>query len=106
MERLLELARTTIKQYRAEEVKREIFLDCDLFGRDVVTLICETDSVDLLEDNYIEKLADEAWDGPTRVDRSPFWLNTSYSALKAFSYSNESLKALSFLEPCKKHKIA
>ena len=63
--RLLELARTTIKQYRAEEVKREIFLDCDLFGRDVVTLICETDSVDLLEDYYIEKLADEAWDGPT-----------------------------------------
>ena len=87
-------------------MKREIFLDCDLFGRDVVTLICETDSVDLLEDNYIEKLVDEAWDGPTRVDRSPFRLNTSYSALKAFSYSNESLKALSILEPCKKHKIA
>ena len=37
-------------------MKREIFIDCDLEGRDVVTLICETDSVDLFEDIYVEKI--------------------------------------------------
>ena len=55
--------------------------DTDLKGRDVVSLISLNHAVDLFEHNYIEKLADEAWDGPTRVNRSLLWLNTSWIAL-------------------------
>ena len=33
-------------------------------GREVITLICESGNVELLSDSFIEKLADELWDGP------------------------------------------
>lgn len=53
----------------------------------MVTIICENEAVDLLEHKYIEKLADEVWDGPKRINRSLFFLNTSVIALKCLGDS-------------------
>ena len=57
----------------------------DLNGRDVIALISLNKIVDLFEHKYIEKLADEEWDGPNRVNRSLLWLNTSCIALSSLS---------------------
>ena len=35
-----------------------------------MTLVSLTEVIDLFEHKYIEKLADEAWNGPTRANRS------------------------------------
>ena len=56
--------------------------DTDLKGRDVITLICQNNLVELLGHPYIEKLADEVWDGPQRVDRSLFRHSTAWRAVK------------------------
>lgn len=55
---MVELARRILLLERREEMVRLILTDCDLKGRDVVTLICQTQAVDLFEHQYIEKLAD------------------------------------------------
>ncbi len=41
-----------------EERARATLTDVDFTGRDVISLICENDLIDLLEHRYIEKLAD------------------------------------------------
>ena len=46
---------------------RNILTDTDLRGRELLTLICETEVIELLSHPFIEKLADEVWDGPTLV---------------------------------------
>ena len=56
--------------------------DTDLQGRDVITLICQCNLVELLSHPYIEKLADAVWDGPQRVDRSLFRHSTAWRAVK------------------------
>ena len=53
---------------KTEEQARLTFTDTDFKERDLVTIICEMEAVDLLEHKYIEKLADEVWDGPFRVE--------------------------------------
>ena len=80
---LIELARRVILLYKGENETRGLLTDIDLKGRDVVSLISLNHAVDLFEHKYIEKLADEAWDGPTRVNRSLLWLNTSWIALNS-----------------------
>ena len=81
-----------LKIERSEEKSRLALTDFDLKGRDVVTLICENDIVDLLDHKYIEKLADEVWDGPQRVERSLFWLNSSYIAIQESFESGDQLE--------------
>ena len=66
---------------RSEEKTRLVLTDTDLKGRDVLTIITENKEIELLEHKYVEKLADEVWDGPIRVERSPFWLCSSGIAL-------------------------
>ena len=68
---------------RGESETRGVLTDTDLKGRDVVSLVSLNKTVDLFEHKYIEKLADEAWDGPNRVNRSLLWLNTSWIALSS-----------------------
>ena len=56
----------------------------------MVTIICENNAIDLLDQKYVEKLADEVWDGPYRVERSPLWLcSSAISIQSAFEPSNE-----------------
>ena len=57
----------------------------------MLSLISLNQAVDLFEHKYIEKLADEAWDGPSRVNRSLLWLNTSWIALSYLLEPSESL---------------
>ena len=66
-----------LKKERSEEKTRLVLTDTDLNGRDLLTIICENEEIELLSHRYVEKLADESWDGPFRVERSPFWLCTS-----------------------------
>lgn len=54
-----------------------------------MTIICENNEIELLDHKYVEKLADEVWDGPSRVERSPLWLCSSAIALEA-CFSNSS----------------
>ena len=68
---------------RSEEKTRLVLTDTDLKKRDVITIICENNEVDLLDHKYVEKLADEVWDGPYRVERSPLWLCTSAIAIES-----------------------
>ena len=58
----------------------------------MVTIICENNDIDLLEHKYVEKLADEVWDGPFRVERSPLWLCSSAIALGCLLESSSSLE--------------
>ena len=45
------------------------------------------EAVDLLSHPFIEKLADEVWDGPVRVERSLLWFSTSRNIIiQAFNY--------------------
>ena len=84
------MATRILKVERSEEKTRLALTDFDIKGRDVVTLICETNEVGLFDHPYIEKLADEVWDGPYQVERSPLWLNSSYIAIgEAFESSYE-----------------
>ena len=76
------LAKRILKIERSEEKTRLVLTDTDLDGRDVLTIICENKVIELLEHKYVEKLADEMWDGPFRVERSPFWLSTSAIAIR------------------------
>ena len=78
---LVELAKCILSLQRKEEKTRLTLTDTDFKGRDTVTIVCENEALDLLENKYIEKLADEVWDGPNRVTRSLFFLNTSVTAL-------------------------
>lgn len=55
--------------------------DTDLKGREVLTLICESEAVELLSHHFIEKLADEVWDGPARVERNLLWFSTPWIAI-------------------------
>ena len=66
---------------KGEEKTRLTLTDADLTGRDVMTLISETNEIELFNHKYVEKLADEVWDGPYRVERSPLWLCSSAIAL-------------------------
>ena len=68
---------------RSEEKTRLVLTDTDLKKRDVITIICENNEVDLLDHKYVEKLADEVWDGPYRVERSPLWLCSSAIAISS-----------------------
>lgn len=58
----------------SEEKTRLVLTDTDLKGRDVLTTITEDKEIEIQEHKYVEKLADEVWDGPFRVKHSPFWL--------------------------------
>ena len=81
MKSLSLLARRILKMERSEEKTRLVLTDTDLEGRDVITIICENKEIELLEHKYVEKLADEMWDGPFRIERSPLWLCSSVVAL-------------------------
>ena len=47
----------------------------------MITIICDNSLVELLEHSYIEKLADEMWDGKARVERSLMASSTSWRAI-------------------------
>ena len=81
METLSQLARRILMMEPSEEKTRLALTDTDLEGWDALTIICEKDEVELLGHKYAEKLADEVWDGPYRVERSPLWLCSSAIAL-------------------------
>lgn len=38
--------------------------------------------MELLSHHFVEKLADEVWDGPDRVERQLLWFSTSWLALQ------------------------
>ena len=88
---LLELAKRVLLLEKGEDETRAVLTDTDLRGRDVISLISLNEAVDLFEHKYIEKLADEAWDGPTRVERSLLSLNTSSIALSSLLEPTHSL---------------
>ena len=88
---LSQLATRILKLERSEEKSRLALTDTDLEGRDVLTIICENNEIELLEHKYVEKLADEMWDGPFRVERSPFWLCTSALAIEKVFCPSEAL---------------
>ena len=50
---LTHLARSILAIQRREEEARATLTDVDLRGRDVITLICETQVIDLLENKYV-----------------------------------------------------
>ena len=77
---------------KGEEKTRLTLTDSDLTGRDVMTLISETNEIELFDHKYVEKLADEVWDGPYRVERSPLWLCSSAIALSTIFLSSDSLE--------------
>ena len=81
IKQLLELAHEILNLQREEDDIRNILTDTDLKGREVITMICETEALDLLSHKFVEKLADEVWDGPARVERSLMWYSTSWLAL-------------------------
>ena len=81
METLSQLARRILMMEPSEEKTRLSLTDTDLEGTDTLTIICENDEVELLGHKYAEKLADEVWDGPYRVERSSLWLCCSAIAL-------------------------
>lgn len=88
----MELARGILLLEKGEKMTRGVLSDTDLEGRDVLSLISLTKAVGLFDHKYIEKLADEAWDGPTRVNRSLLWLSTSSIALDLLFEGDESLE--------------
>lgn len=56
--KLIELALEIMKLQRDENDMRSILTDTDLKEREVITIICEMEAVDLLSHPFIEKLAD------------------------------------------------
>ncbi len=76
----------------SEEKLRAVLTDTDLLHRDVITLICENNCIEFLQVPYVEKLADEVWDGPPRVRRSPLWLSTAWMAVTSIFREDHSLQ--------------
>ena len=56
--KLNNFAKEAMRLHRDEAQVRLILTDTDLQGRDVLTIICQNDLVELLAHPYIEKLAD------------------------------------------------
>ena len=52
------LSKRILNIERSEEKTRLALTDSDLQGRDVLSIICENNEIELLEHKYVEKLAD------------------------------------------------
>ena len=70
---------------------RSLLTERDLFGRDVLTIICQNDLVDLLFHPCVDTLATQVWNGPLQVDSSIIDSFRTLKALKACSSLNKDL---------------